>query len=138
VEDEPLTLSDGWYYRTCPVTFRFDSYDIPYVESGNQIVEAGAHISFAGCGLTDQVQLQFLQGPDGTGAVVATANPVSDCATAQVHYVIPALDPSETHTMQLVHPDGTVAPLTQFCLTESGDTGGCLDLAVISIHRGAP
>ena len=138
VEGEALTLNSGWYYRTCPQTFRFDSYSIPYIESGNQLVEAGASITFAGCGLTDEVQLQFLQGDDGAGAVVGTAAPVSDCYTSQVHYVIPELDRSEAHTMQLVHPDGSIVPLSEKCLTESGDTGGCLDLAVIAIHRGTP
>lgn len=135
VDGEELTLRDGWYYRACPATFRVDHYAIPYVESGNQIVDAGTSITFEGCGLTDEVVLQFLR-TDGTDAVAATANPVSDCSSAQVHYVIPELERSRAHTMQLVHPDGTVYPLSESCFTESGDTGGCLDLAVIAITDG--
>jgi hypothetical protein len=134
VDGDTLTLNDGWYYRTCPATFRVDGFEIPYLQPGDATVDAGAAITVQGCGFTDDVALQFLQGDDGYGAVAGTAQPVSDCATAAVHYVIPQLPPNETFSLQLVHPDGTVSPLFQSCLNpDSADTGGCTEVAVVVV-----
>jgi hypothetical protein len=132
VDGEELEISQGWYYRTCPGGFRVDHYQIPYEGAGTQTVTAGGTIAFQGCGLTTDVVLEFLRGTDGTGTVAATASAVEDCSTAAIHFVIPALEPGQDHTMQLVFPDGTVMPLSDSCFTESGDTAGCLDLAVIN------
>lgn len=134
VEGEELVIPDGWYYRTCPATFRADAFAVPYITEGDASVGAGAQIAVQGCGLTADVTLQFLQGTDGYGAVGATAQPISDCETAAVHYVIPQLPPNEPHTLQLAHPDGTVSPLFQACLDpDSADTGGCIEVAVVVV-----
>jgi hypothetical protein len=97
VDGEALTLPDGFYYRTCPETFRVDAIALP------QQAAPGDTIPMEGCGLSDAIEVRFL---DSTGTAAATTQLVSDCSTAQVHVEVPNV-PDGMYLMVLVHPDGT-------------------------------
>lgn len=112
VDGEKLVLSDGWYYRACPATFAVDLFAVP------TDADVGSSIYLEGCGLGGNVTMEFL---DDVGAPVGSASLVSDCSTAQVHAVVPAL-PAGDYAMQVTATDGTTFPLLT-CVTESGDTG---------------
>lgn len=61
VDGEDLVIDDGFYYRACPGSFAVDAYAMPGSDTTyTPTVNVGDAISFQGCGLSDQVKVQFL------------------------------------------------------------------------------
>jgi len=129
LDGEDMTLNDGFYFGPCPASFILDQINVP------ETAAPGDPLSFVGCGLGDDVTIQFIE-DSGAGALADTAPLVSDCSTARVHADVPALAPG-SYEVQVLHTDGTL--YEGVCGVDSGDTGiTCAPLLIeVTARRGA-
>jgi hypothetical protein len=63
VDGEELVLKNGFYFRSCPATVHLDIFDAPPdpdpYTPGHPLT-AGEQLAMQGCGLTDQVTVEFV------------------------------------------------------------------------------
>ncbi|MBX2797855.1 MAG: hypothetical protein KTR31_09310 [Myxococcales bacterium] len=98
VDGVELTLPDAFFYEPCPDTFLVTSFQLPSTTMPDE------EFPLTGCGLTDQVELVFVD----LQCDEATRQPLTlDCSSAIGRLQIPKL-PDGQYFARVEHPDGTV------------------------------